>query len=172
MSKIFTALFAAIAVLGLSMVSANADEIIPTASLAGTIWVADEPHDRTAIDRFGTIEIKEGKDIYVEFGDLVDGIYTIRVHWWNEEAEINVVEYAVLTQVSDNMFSYTETDHPADSGFPGIIGAGTFQILDENTAQLTQAGRLLDGSASSFQTHLILSDAAPSISIPQTYPPQ
>jgi hypothetical protein len=150
--------------------NADADEIIPIASLAGTVWAASEPHDRTTIAADGTISLKESKDIFVAFGDLIDGVYTVKVNWWNVDAGLNVVEYAVLVPEEENVFDYIEVAHPQDSGFPGIQGFGTFEVLDENTAKFTQAGRLLDGSASAFVTELTKVDKEPTVPIAQTYP--
>ena len=151
--------------------SANAEDmILPREALANTIWEATDTHDRSTIAPDGTITVKEGKNIYVAFGDLIDGVYTIKIHWWNVEAGVNVVEYAVLVPEEANVYDYAETHHPADSGFPGIQGGGTFTLLDETTAELTQIGHLIDGSASAFMTRLTKVDAAPEIPIPQTYP--
>jgi len=90
--------------------NADADEIIPIASLAGTVWAATEPHDRTTIGADGTISLKESKDIFVAFGDLIDGVYTVKVNWWNVDAGLNVVEYAVLVPEEENVFDYIEVD--------------------------------------------------------------
>ena len=161
------------AVLGgfLLPVSASAEDmILPREALADTVWVAGDTHDRTTIAPDGTISMKEGKNIYVAFGDLIDGVYTITIHWWNVEAGINVMEYAVLVPEQANVYDYSETLHPEDSGFPGIQGSGTFTLLDETTAEFTQIGHLIDGSASAFVTRLTKADAPPEVPIPQTYP--
>lgn len=144
---------------------------VPYPSLAGTIWLSETTHTRTAISISGTLELKEGKNIYVKFLDLNDGVYTIQVHWWNEEKNINAVEYGVLVQEEENVFSYIESDHPEGSGFPGIAGYGTFELIDANTAEFSQLGRLADGSASAFVNRLKRVSEAPEVPIPQTYPP-
>ncbi|WP_421723484.1 hypothetical protein [Bauldia sp.] len=169
MSKRF-ALIAGLAAASFVTVPALADEIMPIEALEGTVWASQESHDRTAIDANGDISLKESKDIYVAFGDLIDGVYTIKINWWNVEAGLNVVEYAVLLPESDNVYVYIETTHPADSSFPGIQGGGAFRVLDEDTATLTQAGRLLDGSASAFVTKLTRVEAPPEVPLAQTYP--
>ncbi|MCB1495779.1 MAG: hypothetical protein KDJ86_08340 [Bauldia sp.] len=150
--------------------SAFADEIIPQGSLAGTIWASTDSHDRTTIGVDGKISLKEGKDIYIRFGDLVDEVYTIETHWWNIDAGLSVVEYAVAVPEEDNVYAYVEPHHPSDSGFPGIEGHGTIHIIDANTIDFSQVGRLTDGSASAFATQLTRVDKAPEVPIPQTYP--
>lgn len=145
-------------------------DFIPYPELAGTIWLSQQPHTRTAVDTKGNIEHKEGKDIYVKFLALKDGVYSIAIHWWNESAKINVMEYGVLVKSAENSYTYIEADHPDDSGFPGIAGTGTFELLDASTAQFSQLGRLLDGSASAFVNRLHKVSEAPTVEIPQTYP--
>jgi hypothetical protein len=138
--------------------------------LNGTVWLADSTHHRATVDFRGEVEVKEGKEIYVEFLDLVDEVLVARIHWWNVSANINVVEYAIFSQVDDDTYTYTEATHPRDSGFPGIQGGGHFRLTEDATAQLTQLGTLLDGSASGFATQLRKVDKAPEVPIPQTYP--
>ncbi|MEM8743024.1 MAG: hypothetical protein AAGF14_00140 [Pseudomonadota bacterium] len=171
MKKVCVALMFGLLVLAQPAASIAAEEIVPRDSLKGTIWQATDSHDRLTIDQRGKIERKEGKDIYIEFLDLADEVYAIKIHWWNVAAKINVLEYAVLVPGTANNFSYTEALHPPNSGFPGIQGHGTFRIIDQNSAELTQVGRLVDGSASAFVTTLKRVDKAPEISVPQTYPP-
>ena len=143
-------------------------------ALKGTIWVGKEPHRRVTVSTEGTIEIKEGKDIYVRFLEQVDDIYVIEVRWWNESVGINVLEHGVLTRVSPGIYRYIEADHldfgmPIDD-FPGIVGRGTFELQGRNSAKLIQVGHLIDGSASGFTTVLERSSALPDVPIRQTYP--
>lgn len=159
------------AVLLASTVGSYSEDILPPDSLNGSVWAADATHNRITVDSFGKISIKEGKNIYIEFMDLVDGVYAIKIHWWNVSANINVVEYAVLLPESENVFVYTEAEHAPEGGFPGIQGGGTFRLVDESTAELTQYGNLLDRSASAFVTRLKRVDAPPEVPLAQTYPP-
>jgi hypothetical protein len=143
-------------------------------ALDGTIWVGQEPHRRVTVTTDGDIQIKEGKDIYVRFMRKVDEIFVIEVRWWNVGANINVLEYGVLTRISPNVYRYIEADHhdfgvPLDS-FPGIIGRGTFELMGNNKAKLIQIGHLTDGSASGFTTILERADELPEVPIDQTYP--
>lgn len=143
-------------------------------NLKGTIWLADSTHHRATVDANGNVAVKEGKEIYVQFLDVVDEVLIAKIQWWNVSANINVVEYAVFSQVDEDMFTYTEAAHAADSDFPGIEGSGTFEIDDESgipVAHLTQLGHLLDGSASGFSTQLKKVDKVPDIPVSQTYPP-
>ena len=57
-------------------------------ALKDTIWVGKEQHRRVTVHFDGTIDIKEGKDIYVRFLDQIDDIFVIEVRWWNESAGI------------------------------------------------------------------------------------
>ena len=143
-------------------------------ALKGTIWVAKERHRRVTVSTDGTIEIKEGKEMYVRFLEKIDDIFVIEVRWWNTDAGINVLEHGVLTKVSPNIYRYIEADH-LESGmpnynFPGIIGRGTFELRGKNTAKLIQIGHLIDGSASGFTTVLERSDSLPEVPVDQTYP--
>ena len=151
--------------------TALGDDFVPYDSLSGTVWLSESPHTRTAITTSGAVELKEGKNIYVKFLDLNDGVYSILIHWWNEEKGINAVEYGVLVRDRDNEYSYIESDHPEGSGFPGIAGYGRFELLDADHADFSQLGRLADGSASAFVNRLRRVAEAPSVPIPQTYPP-
>lgn len=164
-----TLLLGALLVSGLP-VSVFAGDHVPYEELAGTIWMSEAPHTRTTVSSRGAVELKEGKDIYIEFLSLTDGVYTIKVHWWNLEVGINVVEYGVLVRDEPNEFTYIEADHPAASGFPGIAGYGSFELIDADTAEFSQLGRLADGSASAFENRLKRVDKAPEVPIPQTYP--
>jgi hypothetical protein len=156
--------------LTLSTLAASAAEILPPDALAGTIWASTAPHDRVTIGLDGKISLKEGKDIYIAFGDRVGKAFTIKINWWNVGAGLNVVEYAVVVPEEENVYAYVEPHHPADSGFPGIEGHGTIRILDANTIELTQIGRLADGSASGFVTRLTKVDKVPEVPLAQTYP--
>jgi hypothetical protein len=149
----------------------HADNIIARDALQGTIWMAETTHDRATINASGKLDVKEGKEIYVEFMELIDDVHVIKIHWWNTSNKINVVEYGVLVPGGENHFVYSEAQHAPGSGFPGIQGQGSFRLINDNTAQLTQIGHLIDGSASAFATDLKRVDKAPEVPIPQTYPP-
>jgi len=142
-----------------------------TDGLAGTIWLAKDTHDRTTVDRNGAITIKQGKNIYIQFMSENRGVLTAKIHWWNTAHNLNVVEYAVMVPEGANVYRYAETEHPEGSGFPGIQGGGIFRVTDGATAELTQIGNLLDGSASAFVTMLEKVDSLPDVPLPQTYPP-
>jgi hypothetical protein len=150
--------------------SVHAADLYSEADLEGTVWNAEKPHSRTTVDIHGDLAIKEGKEIYVELVEFLAGVHTVRIHWWNLSKGINVMEYAVMVRVGENLFEYSEAEHPDDSGFPGIQGHGLFRLLDENTVELTQIGHLLDGSASAFVTTLHKVDAAPDVPIAKSYP--
>ena len=162
-----------LALLCLLMVSqsAVAADFYEDQDLVGTVWLADTTHDRTTIDLFGAVSIKTGKNIYLQFIDEDQGVFTVKIHWWNEEENINVVEYAVMVREAENFYRYVEAEHPDDSTFPGIAAGGTFVLLSEWEASLSQIGRLLDGSASAFVTDLQKVDDVPDVPIQQTYPP-
>lgn len=142
--------------------------------LEGTIWFSEEPHRRVTVTFDGDIEVKEGKEIYVHFRERIDDIFVIDVRWWNEDANIHVLEHGVLTRIEGNQYRYTESDHDAscDRGeFPGIIGRGTFELLSEGHAELIQIGHLIDGSASGFTAFVQRVDDFPPLpSIDLTYP--
>jgi hypothetical protein len=150
---------------------AVAADFLEDKDLVGTVWLADTTHDRTTIDRFGAVSIKTGKDIYLQFIDEDQGVFTVKIHWWNVEENINVVEFAVMVREAENFYQYVEAEHPDDSTFPGIAAGGTFVLLSEWEASLSQIGRLLDGSASAFVTRLQKVDNVPDVPIQQTYPP-
>ena len=171
MKKLLMTLMLGLLILTQPTASIAEDEIVPWDSLKGTVWLASESHNRLSINQLGKISRDKGQHVYVQFLDLADEVYAIKIHWWSTSAKINVVEYAVLVPSTPNSFSYTEATHPRDSGFPGIQGRGTFTIIDENTAELTQVGRLLDGSASALATVLKRVDKAPDVPVAQTYPP-
>ncbi|WP_339716636.1 hypothetical protein [uncultured Sneathiella sp.] len=172
-SFVFLSLVASL-ILSLSMLaqprSTAAANFFESSNLVGTVWLAPEAHDRTTIDRNGKSSVKTGKNIYIEFLGDKSGVFTIKIHWWNVEANINVVEYAVMVHEAENFYHYVEAEHPDDSNFPGIAASGTFRLINESEAELTQIGRLLDGSASAFVTRLNLVDAAPDVPLKQTYP--
>ena len=151
--------------------SAAAANLLEPSDLVGTIWLASDAHDRTTIDRHGKTSVKTGKNIYIEFLGDNTGVFTVKIHWWNVDAKINVVEYAVMVHEAENFYHYGEEDHPNDSSFPGIAASGTFRLISESEAELTQIGRLLDGSASAFVTRLQLVERAPEVPLKQSYPP-
>lgn len=151
--------------------SAAASVFFEDKELVGTVWLADTTHDRTTVDRFGAVSIKTGKNIYLQFIDEDQGVLTVKIHWWNVEAKVNVVEFAVMVREAENIYRYVEADHPDDSSFPGIAAGGTFLLLSEWEANLSQIGRLIDGSASAFVTNLQKVDNVPDVPIQQTYPP-
>ena len=96
-SFVFLSLVASL-ILSLSMLaqprSTAAANFFESSNLVGTVWLAPEAHDRTTIDRNGKSSVKTGKNIYIEFLGDKSGVFTIKIHWWNVEANINVVEYA------------------------------------------------------------------------------
>jgi hypothetical protein len=156
--------------LSFAAAAAASSDFIPYDKLAGTIWMSESYHTRTAINIHGVIERKEGKEIYIQFLSPKNGVYPVKIHWWNEQHGIDVVEYGVLVREAENTYAYTEADHPDNSGFPGIAGSGTFRLLDASTARVSQLGRLLDGSAAAFVTRLHKVSKIPVVSVPQSYP--
>ena len=142
--------------------------------LEGTIWFSEQPHRRASVTLNGDVEVKEGKNLFVHFQDRIDDIFIIAVRWWNEAANINVLEYGLLTHIEGNQYSYTEADHTDpecdQAEFPGIVGRGTFELLSEDRAELIQVGHLIDGAASGFTTVVEKVDTLPVAPIEQTYP--
>lgn len=142
--------------------------------LEDTIWFSEEPHRRVTVDLHGNVDIKEGKDLYVHIKERIDDIFVIEIRWWNEAANINVLEHGILTHIEDNQYHYSEADH-LDSEceqeeFPGVIGRGVFELFAEDRAKLIQIGHLIDGSASGFTTYVEQVDTPPEAPIEQTYP--
>jgi hypothetical protein len=154
--------------------SRGTHKMLAAEELKGTIWVGKEPHRRVTVSTDGDIEIKEGKDVYVRFVEKVDDIFVIEVRWWNVTANINVLEFGVLTQIAQNEYRYIEADQLSDgvvpSEFPGIVGRGTFELLEGDKAKLIQIGHLIDGSASGFTAILERADALPDVPVGQTFP--
>ena len=159
-----------IPILSLSLLLAAAPASADDASLAGTKWLSEAEHTRVTVDHRGEVTLKTGKYLYVEVLAESGGVYAVKKRWWNIDAGINVVEHAVLAPESADTYAYVEADHPDDSEFPGIIGRGSFFLVDENTAEYSQIGHLNDGSASGFVTILKKVDQAPDVPIPQSYP--
>jgi hypothetical protein len=58
--------------------SAGASGPEDSGDLKGTFWVANKEHTRSTVDINGEVSVKEGKEIYVEFMEWVDGAYSTR----------------------------------------------------------------------------------------------
>ncbi len=160
---------AAIASVVLAACSSSGTTSTTAASLDGTTWCAPDLHTRVAVDRLGKVELKEGKNICMLFTQQSEA-YIVKIVWWNVEKELNVEEWAVAAPLNDTQLEYVEAEHPANPEFPGIIGAGTIQLVGDDEMQVTQLGRLVNGVAAGFVTTLERVDALPEIPVPVSYP--
>ena len=153
--------------------AASADEIERPGFLKGTVWEAKQPHKRMSVGPEGNIVTAKGQKVYVEFLDFVDGVYAVKVHWWSVEDNLNVIEYGVMVHEIETTYAYIEADHPADSSFPGISGAGFFRVIGGESgkrAEFSQMGKMLNGHASAFINVLEQVERAPDVPVKQTYP--
>lgn len=141
------------------------------ATLGGTTWCAPNLHQRVAVDLNGTVSTKEGKDVCLQITQSsAEGAFVIKVIWWNVEAGIHVEEWAVALSMGNGTFEYREATHPAEAGFPGIVGTGELRLTDKENMEMHQIGYLADGSAAAFQTTLKKVRALPVIPLMRTYP--
>lgn len=159
---------------GASAADRSDQELLSPDDLEGTVWFSEDEHRRVTVTTCGEVDIKTGKEVYVHFIERVDDLFVIKVRWWNERADLNVLEHGLLTQVAPNVYEYVEADHEGAGKrrdeFPGIIGRGTFELLSKKEAKLIQIGRLVDGSASGFTTTVRQVDELPEPPLAQTYP--
>lgn len=139
------------------------------ATLDGTTWCSPEAHTRIAVDHLGVVATKEGKNVCLQFTEVA-GAFVTKVTWWNVEAGIHVEEWAVALPTERGYLEYVEPEHPTDSGFPGIAGAGALRFTREGALELHQIGLLTDGTAAAFRTMLERVDALPEIPLERTYP--
>jgi len=157
----------------------TADELIRY--LNNKIWVTTVEHDRLSVDKNGAVSIKTGKNVALEFVGYDDAAL-IKINWWNVDANISVWEYAVGTPVGGDELSYVEAAGHTDD-FPGLLGGGHVKIRENDGGgdgdggdsvpvimEMSQVGRLVDGSASGFSTVLPPADAWPDHGVGQTYP--
>ena len=144
-------------------------QAVTDGALDGTIWCSPNEHARVAVDRFGAVEVKEGKDVCAVFAAESD-LYVMKIVWWNVSNAIHVEEWGVAIPVSDTKLHYEEAQHEEGSSFPGVIGTGEFSLVSDTEMTLVQLGRLADGSAAGFTTSLAKVDQLPDIPVPITYP--
>ena len=150
----------------LPLSAAVAQQFYPDDQLVGTIWRSEGPYVWTSVDHGGAITQHTSDGNFVEFLGHRDGVYVFTINSWNEEAGVNVVEHGVM--VSDGENSYVM--RKAEGTHPGITGDGFFQIIDPNSAEMTQIGRLDDGSAAAFATPWMRVEAPPAVPLPQSHP--
>ncbi len=166
--------FSFVAVLGASMLSqgcasgAAGEGGVP--DLDGTNWCAPETHSRVSVDRFGQVEVKQGKDICLSFTGE-SGYYIMKIVWWNLAKGIHVEEWAtVAVAAARGQLHYVEADPLGDPEFPGIVGSGVVSFTSDDKMRLSQVGHLSNGAAAAFVTVLAQVDELPEITIPITYP--
>lgn len=142
---------------------------VSTGDLDGTTWCAPQQHSRLAVDRLGTVEVKEGKDVCLVFTSK-EGNYIVKIIWWNVSKAIHVEEWAVALPTSDSTLQYVEADHAGQPDFPGIAGEGEITMMSDGQMQLVQVGHLTSGASAGFITTLVKVDQVPEIPVPLTYP--
>ena len=121
------------------------------------------------MDRLGKVELKEGKNICMIFTQE-SGSYIAKIVWWNLDKDLHVEEWAVATPIDDTRLDYVEAEHPANPEFPGIIGAGTILLVSDDQMDVSQLGRLVNGTATGLRTTLERVEALPEIAVPVSYP--
>ena len=155
--------------LALSGCGNTTSQTFTNGALDGTIWCSPEEHARVAVDRFGSVDVKEGKDVCALFASE-SGHYVMKIVWWNASKAIHVEEWGVASPVSETEMFYVETGHDAGSDFPGVIGEGELNLVSDTEMTLVQLGQLVDGSAAAFSTSLEKVDQMPEIPVPVSYP--
>ncbi len=155
--------------LALSGCGSTASQTVTNGALDGTIWCSPEEHARVAVDRFGSVDVKEGKDVCALFSSE-SGHYVMKVIWWNASKAIHVEEWGVASPVSETEMFFVETEHDEGSDFPGVIGEGELNLVSDTEMTLVQLGQLVDGSAAAFSTSLEKVDQMPEIPVPVSYP--
>lgn len=160
-----------------SFASTNAyasEAAVPLAALTDTHWCAPHSHSRVAVNLFGRLQVKEGKDVCLSFRQEEKALI-VRVVWWNVDAKIHVNEWAVAIPVGPNRLAYYEAQghtYEGNDAFPGIAGEGYIWLNPDKTLSMSQSGTLRDGSAAAFVTKLVRVEQLPVIPVLQTYPPR
>lgn len=155
---------ACLALLPLS--AAVAQQLYPDDQLVGTIWRSEGPFVWTSVDHGGAITQRTSDGNFVEFLGHRDGVYVFSINWWNEDAGVNVVEHGVMVADGENSYVMLE----AEATHPGITGDGFFRVIDADSADMTQIGRLDDGSAAAFATPLTRVETPPAVPLPPSHP--
>ena len=155
--------------LGLSACGSNFGQFNGSAELDGTIWCSPNTHSRVAVDNHGKVEVKEGKDVCLEFAQN-SGAYVVKVVWWNEAKAIHLEEWAIAVPTSKTTLQYVEADHAGNPDFIGVVGEGEIVMTSDDVMTLMQLGNLIDGAAAGFVTTLNRVDQMPNIPVPLTYP--
>jgi hypothetical protein len=156
----------------MTIAGVSAQDFYPDEALVGTMWASEGAFDWTSVDAAGEITHRTSDGNYLEILDVNDGIYVFMLNWWNDEAELNVIEYGVMVPSRDNSYAIIEADDRSGGGHSGIVGQGFFRILDRDTARLIQLGRLADGSAAAFSNVLNRVEAPPDVPLPENRPSQ
>ena len=157
-------------VAALPLTEAVAEPIIPHEELPGTIWASDGAFGWTDVDGEGEITDGTSDGNYLEILELDDGVFVIKIHWWNAAAGLSVVEHGVMVASRDNSFVYVEAEDTDVGNFPGVRGEGFFRITSETTARMFQLGHTVDGGAGAFATSMTRVDVAPDVPVPQSHP--
>lgn len=147
----------------------NASLAVTDGALDGTIWCSPSEHARGAVDRTGSVDVKEVKDLCAFFASESDH-YVIKIIWWNTSKDIHVEEWEVASPVSETEMFYVEADHAEGSDFPGVIENSELNLVSDTEMTLVQIGHLIDGSAAGFSTSLEKVDQFPEIPVPVSYP--
>ncbi|MEM7441795.1 MAG: hypothetical protein AAF414_00550 [Pseudomonadota bacterium] len=162
----------ALATLAVALPLANvaAEPFIAHEDLPGTIWASDGSFGWTDVDGNGEIiqGISDGN--YLEILGYSDGVFVIKIHWWNEAANLSVVEHGVMVASRDNSFVYVEAEDVGVDHFPGVRGEGFFRITSDSTARMFQLGHTVDGGAGAFATTMTRVEQAPEVPVPQSHP--
>jgi hypothetical protein len=161
----------ALGALGLALTACgnNTSLSVTNGGLSGTTWCSTQEHARLAVDRFGSVEVKEGKDICVLFADEAD-IYVMKIIWWNVNEAVHVEEWGVAGPISETQLLFAETQHDEAPDFPGIIGEGELTLVSDTEMTIMQLGHLINGDAARFTTTLEKVDRLPEIPVAVTYP--
>lgn len=155
--------------LALSACGSNFGQFNGTAELDGTVWCSPSMHSRVAVDIRGNVEVKEGKDVCLQFAQN-SGVYVVKVVWWNESKAVHLEEWAIAIPTSESTLAYIEADHAGNPDFVGVVGEGDIEMSSNDSMTLLQVGNLIDGSAAGFVTELDRVAQMPEIPVPVTYP--
>jgi len=170
MKQVRRLILATILMVLLPLTNALAQGFYPDEDLVGTIWASEAPYGWTSVDHTGEITHMTSDGNFIEILEYDDGVYAFMLNWWNIETELNVVEYGVMVSSRDNSYVMVEAEDRQGAEHVGITGDGFFRILDRDTAQIIQVGRLAGGAAGAFSNRLNRVEAPPNVPLPQNRP--